>query len=157
MPADARRNDVFQPQDDDAGDPPNDELDLEDTLGERDLDYWMGEGYSPPERPLAVNKFGTTEAEVRHGESLDQRPARETGDVEPPDGHGVGDLADGEGEPWEAAERRPRAGWLSAADDSFGRENDAFAKDVGIDGGAASAEESAVRVTDEADTQGREA
>lgn len=157
MPADARGDDVYQPQDDDGGDPPNDELDLENTLGERDLDDRMEEGYSPPERPLAVNKFGTTEAETRHGESLDQRLAQETGDVEPPDGDGVGDLAGGEGEPLEGAERRPRAGRLSAADDPAGLENDVFAEDVGIDGGAASAEESAVHVTDEADTQGREA
>ncbi|SCE19875.1 hypothetical protein GA0115253_103494, partial [Streptomyces sp. Termitarium-T10T-6] len=36
-------------------------------------------------------------------------------------------------------------------------ENDVFAEDVGIDGGAASAEEAAVHVTDEADIpQGRD-
>lgn len=156
MPADARGDDVYQPQDDDGGDPPNDELDLENTLDERDLDDRMEEGYSPPDRPLAVNRFGTTGAEVRHGESLDQRLAQETDDVEPPDGDGIGDLAEGEGEPLERAEREPRAGRLSAADDAAGRENDVFAEDVGIDGGAASAEEAAVHVAGE-DIQGREA
>ncbi|MGW8889386.1 DUF5709 domain-containing protein [Streptomyces sp. NPDC055749] len=156
MPADARGDDVYQPQDDD-GEPQNDEPDLENTLDERDLDNRMEEGYSPLERPLAVNKFGTTEAEVRHGESLDQRLAQETDDVESPAGDGIGDLAGGEGEPLEVSEREPRAGRLSAADDAAGRENDILAKDVGIDAGAASAEEAAVHVTDEADAQGREA
>ncbi|MDQ0694447.1 hypothetical protein QF048_000889 [Streptomyces sp. W4I9-2] len=76
MPADARGDDVYQPQDDDDGDPPSDELGLENTLGERDLDDQMEEGYSPPERPLAMNKFGSG-AEVHDGKSLDQRLAQE--------------------------------------------------------------------------------
>ncbi|MEV6477613.1 DUF5709 domain-containing protein [Streptomyces sp. NPDC051657] len=156
MPADARGDDVYQPQDD-GGDPPNDELDLENTLDERDLDDLMEEGYSPPERPLAVNRFGTTGTEVHDGESLDQRLAQETDDVEPPDGDGIGDLTGGEGEPLEGSGHEPRAGRLSAADDAAGRENDVFAEDMGIDGGAASAEEAAVHVTDEVDIQRHEA
>ncbi|WP_404950894.1 DUF5709 domain-containing protein [Streptomyces sp. ARC12] len=156
MPADARGDDVYQPQGD-GGDPPNDELDLENTLDERDLDDRVEARYSPPEHPLAVNKFGTTGAEVRDGESLDQRLAQETSDVEPPDADGIGDLTRGEGEPLEGSERELRAGRLSAADGAAGRENEVFAEDVGIDGGAASAEEAAVHVTDRADTQGREA
>ncbi|MER7700498.1 MULTISPECIES: DUF5709 domain-containing protein [unclassified Streptomyces] len=157
MPAGARGDDVYQPQDDDGRNPPNDELDLENTLGERDLDDQLEEGYSPPERPLGVNKFGTTGAEERRGESLDQRLAQEVEDVRPPAGDGIGDLAGGEGEPLEGTGREPRAGRLSAADDATGRGNDVLAEDVGIDGGAASAEEAAVHVTDEADAQGREA
>ncbi|CAM5286652.1 MULTISPECIES: DUF5709 domain-containing protein [Streptomyces] len=157
MPADARGDDVYQPQDDDGGDPPNDELDLENTLEERNLDDRLEEGYSPPERPLAVNKFGTTGAEARDGESLDQRLAQEADDVEAPDGDGIGDLTGGEGELLEGSEREPRAGRLRASADAAGRENDVFAEDVGTDGGAASAEEAAVGVTDEADIQGREA
>ncbi|MEU2067322.1 DUF5709 domain-containing protein [Streptomyces anulatus] len=156
MPADARGDDVYQPQNDDGQDPPNDELDLENTLDERDLDDRMEEGYSPPERPLGVTKFGTTGAEERRGESLDQRLAQEVDDVETPVGDGIGDLSEGEGEPLEGSEREPRAGRLSAADDATGRENDVFAEDVGIDGGAASAEEAAVHVTNRADAQGRE-
>ncbi|MFI1932205.1 DUF5709 domain-containing protein [Streptomyces sp. NPDC020330] len=157
MPADARGDDVYQPQDDDGQDPPNDDLDLQNTLGERGLDDHMEEGYSPPERPLGVDKFGTTGAEEHRGESLDQRLAQETADVEPPPGDGIGDLAGGEGEPLGVSEREPRAGRLREADDATGRESDVFAEDVGIDGGAASAEEAAVHVTDEADVQGREA
>lgn len=151
MPADARGDDVYQPQDDDGQDPPNDDLDLENTLGERDLDDQMEEGYSPPERPLGVDKFGTTGAEERRGESLDQRLAQEVDDVEPPAGDGIGDLPGGEGEPMEGSGREPRAGRLSPADDPTGRETDVFARDVGIDGGAASAEEAAVHVRDEDD------
>ncbi|MEW2070970.1 DUF5709 domain-containing protein [Streptomyces sp. NPDC007346] len=157
MSDEARGDDVYQPQDDDGQEPPNDELDLQNTLGERDLDDQMEEGYSPPERPLGVNKFGTTGEEEREGESLDQRLAQEVADVEPPDGDGIGDVAEGEGEPQERIDGDARAGRLTAADDATGRNTDVFAEDVGIDGGAASAEEAAVHVADEADGGGREA
>ncbi|MFJ7329886.1 DUF5709 domain-containing protein [Streptomyces cyaneofuscatus] len=151
----ARGDDVYQPQADDGQDPPNDDLDLENTLGERDLDDQMEEGYSPPERPLGVNKFGTTGEEEREGESLDQRLAQEVPDVEPPDGDGIGDVAEGDGEPQERIDGDARAGRLTAADDATGRNTDVFAEDVGIDGGAASAEEAAVHVADDADGGGR--
>ncbi|MFF7365493.1 DUF5709 domain-containing protein [Streptomyces sp. NPDC008125] len=155
MPEQARGDDVYQPQDD-GQDPPNDELDMEDALGERTLDDQMEEGYSPPERPLAVDKYGTTGAEERRGESLDQRLAQEVAEVEPPDGDGIGDLRDGEGEPEDRIEGGPRAGRLSAADDPTGRHTDVIAEDVGIDGGAASAEEAAVHVVDDdEDRRGR--
>ncbi|MFL3866655.1 DUF5709 domain-containing protein [Streptomyces griseobrunneus] len=145
----ARGDDVYQPQGDDGQDPPNDDLDLENTLGERDLDKQLDEGYSPPERPLGVTRFGTTGAEEREGESLDQRLAQEVPDVESPAGDGIGDLPRGEGEPQERIEGDVRAGRLAEADDATGRHTDVFAEDVGIDGGAASAEEAAVHVTDE--------
>ncbi|MFJ9688610.1 DUF5709 domain-containing protein [Streptomyces bacillaris] len=150
----ARGDDVYQPQDDDGQDPPNDDLDLENTLGERDLDDQLDEGYSPPERPLGVTRFGTTGAEGREGEPLDQRLAQEVGDVEPPPGDGIGDLPQGEGEPREGIEGGARAGRLTEADDATGRHTDVFAEDVGIDGGAASAEEAAVHVADEDDRAG---
>ncbi|MFE7459660.1 DUF5709 domain-containing protein [Streptomyces sp. NPDC057554] len=151
----ARGDDVYQPQSDDGQDPPNDELDMENALGERDLDDQLEEGYSPPERPLGVNKFGTTGAEEREGESLDLRLAQEVPDVEPPAGDGIGDVAEGEGEPQERIDGGARAGRLTAADDATGRNTDVFAEDVGIDGGAASAEEAAVHVAEEADGGGR--
>src|ERR1043165_6537675 len=81
MPKEARGDDVYQPQDD-GQDPPNDDLDLENALGGRGLDDQMEEGYSPPERLLAVDKYGTTGEEERRGESLDQRLAQEVDDVE---------------------------------------------------------------------------
>ncbi|NEC08669.1 DUF5709 domain-containing protein [Streptomyces sp. SID7909] len=155
MPTEARGDDVYQPQD--VGqDPPNDDLDLENALGERGLDDQLDEGYSPPERPLGVDKYGTTGEEERRGESLDQRLAQEVEDVEPPDGDGIGDLDDGDGEPLEPEEGETRSGRLSPADDVPGRRTDVYANDVGIDGGAASAEEAAVHTTDEEEDQGRQ-
>ncbi|MFF7340852.1 DUF5709 domain-containing protein [Streptomyces sp. NPDC008163] len=155
MPTEARGDDVYQPQDD-GQDPPNDDLDLENALGERGLDDQLDEGYSPPERPLGVDKYGTTGEEERRGESLDQRLAQEVEDVEPPDGDGIGDLDDGEGEPLEPEEGETRSGRLTARDEVPGRRTDAYADDVGVDGGAASAEEAAVYTTDEEEEQGRE-
>ncbi|MEV1048277.1 DUF5709 domain-containing protein [Streptomyces sp. NPDC049916] len=154
MPAEARGDDVYQPQDDDGQEPPNDDLDMQNALGERTLDDQLEEGYSPPERPLAVDKFGTTAAEEQQGESLDQRLAQETADVTPLPGDGIGDLTGGEGEPLERSERDPRAGRLTEAEDPTGKRTDAFAEDVGIDGGAASAEEAAVHIVDEDDAPG---
>lgn len=154
MPTEARGDDVYQPQDD-GEDPPNDDLDLENALGERGLDDQMEEGYSPPERPLAVDKYGTTGEEERRGESLDQRTAQEIDDVEPPEGDGIGDLDGGDGEPLEP-EDETRSGRLSAADEVPGRSTDVYADDVGIDGGAASAEKAAVHTTDDEEDQGRE-
>ncbi|MEI7031740.1 DUF5709 domain-containing protein [Streptomyces pratensis] len=155
MPDQGRGDDVYQPQNDDGQDPPGDELDMENALGERDLDDHMEEGYSPPERPLAVDKFGTTGTEERRGESLDQRLSQEVSDVERPVGDGIGDLPGGEGEPQESIRGGERAGRLSAVADPTGRNTDVFAEDVGIDGGAASAEEAAVHVVDDADDESR--
>ncbi|MDQ0797839.1 DUF5709 domain-containing protein [Streptomyces sp. B1I3] len=146
----ARGDDVYQPPNDGVQNPPSDELDMENALGERDLDDQMEEGYSPPERPLGVDKYGTTGAEERAGESLDQRLAQEVGEPDPPEGDGIGDLAQGEGEPLEEISGDVRAGRLTAADGAD-RHTDVFAEDVGIDGGAASAEEAAVHVVDEED------
>ncbi|MCX4451287.1 DUF5709 domain-containing protein [Streptomyces sp. NBC_01789] len=154
MPTEARGDDVYQPQDD-GQDPPNDEFDLENTLGERGMDDQMEEGYSPPERPLGVDKYGTTGKEERRGEPLDQRLAQEVEDIEPPDDDGIGDLDDGEGEPLEPEEGETRSGRLGAADELPGRRTDVYADDVGIDGGAAAAEEAAVHTTDEEEGQGR--
>ncbi|CAM5603790.1 hypothetical protein SGLAM104S_03869 [Streptomyces glaucescens] len=38
-------------------------LDLQDALDERTYDDTLDEGYSPPEKPLGVTKYGTTAAE----------------------------------------------------------------------------------------------
>lgn len=114
----------------------SDQLPFEDTLEDRGVDDLLDEGYTPPERPRS-NHYGETAWEERHGEPLDQR------------------LAEEEPEVWEgstssrSAERR--AGRLVADDDALeGHQvNDTFAEDVGIDGGAASAEEAAVHVIEE--------
>ncbi|MEV6653679.1 DUF5709 domain-containing protein [Streptomyces sp. NPDC051219] len=153
MSDEARGDDVYQPEHSDVDNPPTDDLDLENTIGERGLDDMMEEGYSPPERPLGVTKYGTTGREQREGESLDQRLAQETPDVQPPDGDGIGDLPAGEGEPVDDQAGDTRAGRLTPADEPPPRRNiDVVARDVGVDGGAASAEEAAMHVDTGEDT-----
>ena len=74
-------------------------LEPEDTLdgvpGVRDV---LDTGWSPAERPWAVDDWGTTEAEELAGESLDGRLARELPDGLPDDGDGLGDSSDTDGE-----------------------------------------------------------
>src|SRR6187455_3500403 len=57
-----------------------DQLQPEDTLDDRGVDDLLDEGYSPPERPRGVDAFGTTLAEQRQGESIEQRLAHEVPD-----------------------------------------------------------------------------
>ncbi len=151
MADDARGDDVYQPTESGVDNPPDDTLDMENALDERDLDATLDEGYSPPERPLAVEDFGTTGDEQATGETLDRRLAREQPDEQPDPGDGIGDLADGEGEPWNAGEAGgPRTGRLAEDDDALANHgNHTVARDVGIDGGAASAEEAAVHTIDD--------
>lgn len=85
-------------------------------------------GYVPPDRPYALDRDTVTAAGMRAGETLDERLAAET--PESP----VGDDDPG------------RAGRLTVAGEGAALEiPDAMdAEDVGIDGGAASAEEAAM-------------
>ncbi|MFJ8820865.1 DUF5709 domain-containing protein [Streptomyces sp. NPDC102467] len=157
-------DEVYQPGDPDARE---DEgvLDVEDTLTDRGVDPY-DEGWSPPERPLGVEHTGNTAAEQRDGESLDQRLAEERADPAVDEyealesdeqaGDGVGDLPDGEGEPLDGEVGAARAGRLVAPDEGAHEdaEKDMLAEDVGIDGGAASAEEAAVHLVDEDEQPG---
>ncbi|MEW2632623.1 DUF5709 domain-containing protein [Streptomyces sp. NPDC048389] len=146
----ARGDEVYQPQHSDVQNPPNNDLDMENVIGERGLDDMMVEGYSPPERPLGVGKHGTTGEEQQEGESLDQRLAQELPDVQEPRGDGIGDLEGGAGEPVDQEAGVTRSGRLTSAEDPAPRRpSDMVARDVGIDGGAAGAEEAAVHVTDD--------
>ncbi|MEV6177176.1 DUF5709 domain-containing protein [Streptomyces sp. NPDC052016] len=128
-------------------------LDLQDALDERTYDETLDEGYSPPEKPLGVTKHGTTAAEQHEGETLDQRLAQEVPDVSEPAGDGIGDLPGGEGEPVDPEAGGERAGRLVAPDEGAHRDvtKEEIAEDVGIDAGAAGAEEAAVHVVDEED------
>ncbi|QNP61839.1 DUF5709 domain-containing protein [Streptomyces genisteinicus] len=142
-----RSDDVYQPGHSDAGNRPSGELDPENVIGERSLDDTMEEGYSPPERPLGVNRHGTTGSEAREGETLDDRLAQEAPDTAVPDGDGIGDLPGGAGEPAREITGDARAGRIAPADDPAPRRPaGTVARDVGIDGGAASAEEAAMHV-----------
>ncbi|GLJ89536.1 hypothetical protein GCM10017589_21360 [Streptomyces poonensis] len=143
-------DDVYQP---DASEIQDDSglLDAEDTLEDDGVDNPLERGYSPPERPLAVEHTGVTAAERRHGETLDQRLAEEVPDVSPSDGDGIGDCADTDGEPLDNEVGAVRAGRLVAPDEGAHEdaEKDLVATDVGIDGAASSAEEAAVHIVDE--------
>ncbi|MGW2179894.1 DUF5709 domain-containing protein [Streptomyces sp. NPDC001732] len=141
-----RGDDVYQPQQPEASDP-MEQLDVEDTLDHRGLTDALDEGYSPPERPWAVEDLGTTAAEQHTGESLESRLARELPDIAGADGDGdgVGDLSDGDGEPWDDEVGTVRAGRLTRQLD-IDEPDTLAAEDVGIDGAGASAEEAAVHV-----------
>ena len=121
----------------------------------------LDRGIAPPDRWSAGIKFGSTADEQTSGESLDQLLAEEEPDTsfdldddlpEDPDDEEEADeyldgllLDDGQD---------PRAGRLVAEDEGAhpDAEADLVATDVGIDGGAASAEEAAVHVVEDDDT-----
>jgi hypothetical protein len=126
-------------------------LDLQDAVDERTYDDTLDEGYSPPEKPLGVTKHGTTAAEQHDGETLDERLAQEVPDVAEPVGDDIGDTPEGEGEPVDPEAGTERAGRLVAPDEGAHPDitKDEIAADVGIDGGAAGAEEAAVHVVED--------
>lgn len=153
----AMGDEVYQP---DAEEVREDEgiLDAEDTLSDRGADPY-DEGWSPPERPLGVAHTGTTAQEQQEGESLAERLSEERPDptLEVPDpaadDDGIGDTTDTDGEPIDETEvGDARAGRLFAPDEGASgdpehdAEQDMIGEDMGIDGGAASAEEAAVHV-----------
>lgn len=107
------------------------QLDTSDTLAgpAGDVDA-LDAGYSPPDRPYALDDDEMTVAGQAEGESLDDRLARELPEEVPVDADRAGRLADPE-----------QNGAMERTDAIEG-------VDVGIDGGAASAEEAAVHVVD---------
>ncbi|OBH16667.1 DUF5709 domain-containing protein [Mycobacterium sp. E3247] len=128
------------------------QLQPEDTLVDRGVDDILDEGYSPPEHPYARGAFGPAE-------TMDQILAEEEPDPAPlvvldEDDQRRSDASERDAE---FPERREvgsaRAGRLIAPDLGFGEDADEelFATDVGISGGAASAEEAAMHVIDEED------
>ncbi|MGY1690782.1 DUF5709 domain-containing protein [Geodermatophilus sp. SYSU D01105] len=125
-------------------------LDPEDSLDDRGVDP-LDEGWSPAERPWAVDDWGTTGEEEGAGEGLDRRLARELPDRADPGGDGLGDASDTDGELLDDEVGGVRAGRLVEEDEGIGSdtESELVASDRGIDGGAASAEEAAVHLVDE--------
>ncbi|MGA5699115.1 DUF5709 domain-containing protein [Peterkaempfera bronchialis] len=140
-------DEVYQPQGDDVVEDAG-PLEPEDTLMNRGVGQVLDEGYSPPERPLAVDEWGTTAEEQHSGETLDRRLAREVPEVAAPNGDGLGDTVGTDGELLDEEVGDLRAGRLVAQDEGAHPDTDSelFASDVGIDGAAASAEEAAVHV-----------
>jgi hypothetical protein len=172
---------IYEPMNDDATD--DDAIDQDQMFGEDDGgDDAMDRSWSPPERPRELDAFGTTVAEQREGETLDQRIAQEepdpnmevdlvegepavradeAGDVEDddladdldPSAAEVPDELFDEGVLDDGEVGDLRAGRLVDPDEGLGEdtEKDLVARDVGIDAGAAGAEEAAMHIVDEAD------
>ena len=143
-----RGDDVYQPQEPEASDPA-DLLDLEDTLDTSGIADVLDEGYSPPDRPWAVDDEGTTASEQHTGETLDSRLTREVPESPAPVPDGPGDLVDGDGELYDLEEvGTDRAGRLTQEGDGH-VPSTLTAQDVGVDGAAASAEEAAMHLIPE--------
>lgn len=148
--ADGWGDDVYQPDgsevQDDAG-----LLDAEDTLVADGVEDPLDRGWSPPDRPWAVERDDVTAAGREHGETLDQRLAEEVPDLGVSDGDGIGDSEDTDGELLDTEVGDTRSGRLVAPDEGAheDQESGLVATDVGIDGAAASAEEAAMHIVDE--------
>jgi hypothetical protein len=128
-------------------------LDARDTLEDLDgVEDSLDTGWSPAERPWAVNDWGTTEWEESTGESLAGRLARELPQFSDEDGDGLGDVSDTDGEPIDDEVGDRRAGRLVEGEGGWGDvEPELYAVDTGIDSGAASAEEAAMHIVPERD------
>ncbi len=130
-----------------------DQLQSDDTLIDRGVDDVLDEGYVPPDHWSAAEGYGNTAAEQERGETLDQRLRQE----EPDNWNLEEEATSDEGrESFEDAADEvgdSRAGRLVAPDETDGEdvEPELLADEVGIDGGAASAEEAAVHVIDSGD------
>jgi Family of unknown function (DUF5709) len=135
--------------------------DATDTLDGDPGDDPLDRGVIPPQHWSTASRFGTTAAEEEQGESLDQLLAEEEPDLEEaPHAERLEDIAD---DPDAADEDvdglllddgpDPRAGRLVAEDEGSEpvTEPDLVARDAGVDGGAATAEEAAIHVVDSDD------
>lgn len=128
-------------------------LEPDESLDDVGIEDVLDEGYSPPERPWALGQWGFTAREAAHNEALSARLARELPDVQPVSGDGLGDAEDTDGEPYDLEVGTARAGRLAEYDGDFDDVQYLYGVDVGIDGGAASAEEAAVHIVpDESDS-----
>ncbi len=117
----------------------DDQLTRDDMLLERGVDDLLDEGYTPPDR-ARTSHWGETPWEEEHGETIDQRIAQEE-----PDARDSATDAAGDREQF-------RAGRLEEDDDAVDAGvSDTFAVDVGVSGGAATAEEAAIHVIPEPD------
>jgi hypothetical protein len=126
------------------------QLQPEDTLDDRGTGDILDEGISPPEKLRGSTAKGVTPAEASEGETLEERMRQEepdpTAQVEPD----VDDSTEVD-DPTDQFAGAERSGRLLEPDEGSREdvEKDAIARDVGIDGGAASAEEAAVHVIDD--------
>jgi hypothetical protein len=133
-----------------------------DTLDGSPGDDPLDRGLVVPQHWSSAMRYGTTGAEQEQGESLDQLLGEEEPDVG--ENHPADDASPDDGDDPDAADEDvdglllddgpdPRAGRLVAPDEESDPEEEAdlVARDAGIDGGAATAEEAAMHVVDSDD------
>ncbi len=142
-----------------------DQLQPEDTLIDRGVSDVLDEGFSPPDHPRSSYAHP---ADPGHHETIEERIRQEEPD--PYSAYGAPDDESGEraarterlgGDDPDAifadedfvgqAGRRRSGRIVATAEDDAAYENDLYAGDVGIDGGAASAEEAAMHIIDDGD------
>ncbi|MFT3889812.1 MAG: DUF5709 domain-containing protein [Arachnia sp.] len=121
-----------------------DQLQSSDSLIDRGVDDVLDEGYIAPDHWSPAMGYGNTPDEMRQGETLEMRIRQEEPEQQPSD------------EDWNPDKEnrqvgRERAGRLMAVQGA-GRE-DTLGVDVGISGGAASAEEAAMHIITEDDDE----
>lgn len=124
-------------------------LEPADSLETDDLDADpLDAGIVPPDQWSVAESYGVTAEEARRGEPLDRRLSEE--EPEPGAGQPVDDR-------WEDGPT-PRTGRLLAGDEGAHgvRDPETLAYDVGINGGAASAEEAAVHAEEPEEYEGPE-
>jgi hypothetical protein len=151
----------------------DDQVQPGDSLDDRGVDDILDEGYSPPEKWSALERFGNTAREEAEGESLDERLAEEEPDpalaYDEDEGEGDAGASAGAssedddldldssiddqmlGTDFEGEVGDQRAGRLVSPDEGAHADidKDLIAGDVGIDGAGASAEEAAVHIVEE--------
>jgi len=128
------------------------QLQPEDTLIDRGIDDALDEGFSPPERPYGPGAFGPSESMDQMLAEEEPDPAARINVLLDKDEQQRSDEAEHEAEFPERGEvGRVRAGRLVAPDWGFGEDAEAelVAEDVGVSGGAASAEEAAVHIIED--------
>jgi len=146
-----------------------DQLQPEDTLvenGEVGVEDVLDRGFSPPDGARSPHLWGTTAYEQRHEETIEQRITQEIADPHtaygaPENESGLdvdrigGDDPDAidADQDWVGGPEvgRVRAGRLVAPDEDVDEdtEAEAWGRDVGIDGAAASAEEAAIHIIED--------
>lgn len=124
-----------------------DQLQEGDSLVNRGVADVLDEGYTTPEGWSPAQRYGNTAAEMRQGETIEQRVRQEVPEPDPD--------KQSDGERWNKdGDRRQvggeRAGRLMGVQGPGGRQH-TLGVDVGYSGGAASAEEAAMHVISDED------
>ncbi len=122
-----------------------DQLQPDETLVDRGIEDVLDEGYVTPENWSAAEGYGNTADEMRHRGSVSRRLKEEEPERQADDGEW-----NPEHESRQVGGRR--AGRLVDVNGGYpGRDHESYGYDVGIDGGAACAEEAAMHIIDDSE------